>query len=184
MLTFCLSCLHNIWSWSPEGSSYRSANSCDVAGTSCIGSCLSIGPFQQRGEGGPAAWVTAYPPYYFTQASYSREDTSPEHVTIASRDWRMPMRVSLLLKDFGNRIIKMLPVEILYCFQTKTMLSYVDQFWFSIRHVQTDAISKFLVAPAPLTVMCKIHGCIIEFSTALYFPCLEPESSVQTQKSW
>ena len=65
-----------VLSWSPEGSSFYSANSCNVAGTSCIGSCLSIGPFHQRGEGGFAAWVTAYRPYYFTQASCSGEDTS------------------------------------------------------------------------------------------------------------
>ena len=33
-------------------------------------------PFQQRGEGGFSALVTACPPYYFTQASCSGEDTS------------------------------------------------------------------------------------------------------------
>ena len=59
-------------------------NSCDVAGASCIGPCLSIGLVQQHGEGGFAAWVTAYPPYYFTQALCSGEDTHTEHVTIVS----------------------------------------------------------------------------------------------------
>ena len=55
----------------------------------------------ERG-GGFAAWVTAYPPYYFTQASCSGEDTQAlrtsskhqtlfqvlhtQHVTIVSRD--------------------------------------------------------------------------------------------------
>ena len=43
-----------------------SGNSCDVAGTSCIGFYLSIGLFQRHGEEGFAAWVTVYPPYYFT----------------------------------------------------------------------------------------------------------------------
>ena len=56
------------WSRSPGGSSCRSVNSCDVTGTSCIGSCLSSGLFQWYGEGGFAAWVTAYSPYS-TQAS-------------------------------------------------------------------------------------------------------------------
>ena len=48
---------------------------------------------QRHGEGGFAAWVTAYPPYYFTQASSSREDTlqvlHTEYVTIVSLDCRM-----------------------------------------------------------------------------------------------
>lgn len=39
------------------------SNSCDGAGTMC-----TSGPFQRRGEGGSAAWVTALPPYTFTQA--------------------------------------------------------------------------------------------------------------------
>ena len=50
-------------------------SSCDSVGTMCIGLCLSIGPFQRRGEGGPAAWVTASPPYQSTQALRTGEDT-------------------------------------------------------------------------------------------------------------
>ena len=37
--------------------------------------CLSILVFQQCEEGGFAGWVTAYPPYYFTQVSCPGEDT-------------------------------------------------------------------------------------------------------------
>ena len=54
----------------------------ETPGTSCIGPCLSIGLFQRHGEGGFAAWVTAYPPYYFTQASSSEEDTPASHTAL------------------------------------------------------------------------------------------------------
>ena len=53
----------------------RRGNSCDVVETKCIGSCLSIGPIQRRGEGGVAAWVTVYPPYLPTQATRTVEAT-------------------------------------------------------------------------------------------------------------
>ena len=83
-----------IRSRSPGGSLCHSVNFCDVAGTSCIGSCLSIELFQRRGERGLAAWVTAYPPYFFTHALCSGEDTLQvlhiEHIGIVSQDWRMP----------------------------------------------------------------------------------------------
>ena len=42
--------------------------------------------FSDVERGDFSAWVTAYPQYYFTQASCSGKDTHTEHVTIVSRD--------------------------------------------------------------------------------------------------
>eukprot|EP00745_Piridium_sociabile_P043280 TRINITY_DN8831_c0_g1_i6.p3 TRINITY_DN8831_c0_g1~~TRINITY_DN8831_c0_g1_i6.p3 ORF type:complete len:110 (+),score=10.60 TRINITY_DN8831_c0_g1_i6:354-683(+) len=62
----------------------RPGNSCDGAGTKCIGFCLSIGPFQRRGEGGSTAWVTVCPPYLLTQALRTGEDTPASPHSVAS----------------------------------------------------------------------------------------------------
>ena len=45
---------------------------------------FSLDYFSDVERGGFAAWVTAYPPYYFTQASCSGEDTQASHTALKS----------------------------------------------------------------------------------------------------
>ena len=71
-----------------------SGSSCDGTGTMCTGLCLSIGPFQQRGEGGPAAWVIASPPYQPTQALRTGEDTPASlHIVDTTREAEKKLNV-------------------------------------------------------------------------------------------